>query len=143
MTDIQNEKAFQKQQGVFLASKKLQAKKTGSGVRFYKKIGLGKWHDTACTQQRVCAAIAGASDALSLHDLTCGSFAQASRPHRKQLKETTLTTNAHSPAMSASEEESSSKSSQRWAPLVMARGCSFVAFSLFVYLLIIIVRRFD
>merc|ERR1712227_1125688 len=36
MTDIQTEKAFQKQQGVFLNSKK-----TSSGVRFYKKIGLG------------------------------------------------------------------------------------------------------
>jgi len=44
MTDIQTEKAFQKQSGVFLASKKLQAKKTSAGVRFYKKIGLGKWH---------------------------------------------------------------------------------------------------
>ena len=42
MTDLQNEKAFQKQDGVFLSSKKLQAKKTSQGVRFYKKIGLGK-----------------------------------------------------------------------------------------------------
>jgi len=42
MTDIQTEKAFQKQDGVFLASKKVLAKKTSSGVRFYKKIGLGK-----------------------------------------------------------------------------------------------------
>merc|ERR1711957_798647 len=35
------EKAFQKQEGVFLASKKVMAKKSVSGVRFYKKIGLG------------------------------------------------------------------------------------------------------
>merc|ERR1712110_822266 len=41
MTDIQTEKAFQKQIGVFLNSKKLQAKKTSGGVRFYKKVGLG------------------------------------------------------------------------------------------------------
>merc|ERR1711998_742168 len=41
MTDLQTEKAFQKQDGVFLASKKVLAKKTSSGVRFYKKIGLG------------------------------------------------------------------------------------------------------
>merc|ERR1719451_52274 len=41
MTDIQNERAFQKQIGVFLNSKKLQAKKTASGVRYFKKIGLG------------------------------------------------------------------------------------------------------
>jgi len=43
MTDIQTEKAFQKQDGVFLNSKKLQAKKTSTGVRFYKKVGLGKY----------------------------------------------------------------------------------------------------
>ncbi len=42
MTDIQHEKAFQKQDGVFLNTKKLQAKKTSGGVRFYKKVGLGK-----------------------------------------------------------------------------------------------------
>jgi len=41
MTDIQTEKAFQKQEGVFLSSKKLLAKKTSAGVRFYKKVGLG------------------------------------------------------------------------------------------------------
>ena len=41
MTDIQNERAFQKQDGVFLSSKKVLAKKTVSGARFYKKIGLG------------------------------------------------------------------------------------------------------
>ena len=44
MADAQIERAFQKQEGVFLASKKLQAKKTSSGVRFYKKIGLGKFN---------------------------------------------------------------------------------------------------
>lgn len=44
MTDIQTEKAFQKQEGVFLNSKKLSVKKTSEGVRFYKKIGLGKSH---------------------------------------------------------------------------------------------------
>jgi len=43
MTDIQTEKAFQKQDGIFLNSKKLQAKKTSSGVRFFKKVGLGKY----------------------------------------------------------------------------------------------------
>ena len=59
MTDIQTEKAFQKQDGVFLASKKVLAKKTSSGVRFYKKIGLGKslaiarWSLSA--HRRVCA----------------------------------------------------------------------------------------
>jgi len=42
MTDLQTEKAFQKQEGVFLASKKVLAKKQASGVRFYKKVGLGK-----------------------------------------------------------------------------------------------------
>ena len=42
MTDIQTEKAFQKQTGIFLNTKKLVAKKTATGVRFYKKIGLGK-----------------------------------------------------------------------------------------------------
>jgi len=40
MTEVQNEKAFQKQNGVFLA-KKLLAKKTSTGVRYYKKVGLG------------------------------------------------------------------------------------------------------
>ena len=45
MADAQVERAFQKQEGVFLASKKLQAKKTSSGVRFYKKIGLGKFSE--------------------------------------------------------------------------------------------------
>jgi hypothetical protein len=47
MTDIQTEKAFQKQQGVFLNSKKLSVKKTSDGVRFYKNIGLGKCPFTA------------------------------------------------------------------------------------------------
>merc|ERR1712087_273805 len=41
MTDIETERAFQKQTGVFLNSKKMLAKKTSQGVRFYKKIGLG------------------------------------------------------------------------------------------------------
>merc|ERR1719367_658576 len=41
MTDLQNERAFQKQDGVFLSSRKVMAKKTASGLRFYKKIGLG------------------------------------------------------------------------------------------------------
>ena len=43
MTDIQTERAFQKQLGVFQNSKKVLAKKTASGPRFYKKVGLGKW----------------------------------------------------------------------------------------------------
>ena len=55
MADAQIERAFQKQEGVFLASKKLQAKKTSTGVRFYKKIGLGKFLFTCC-------AIASVSD---------------------------------------------------------------------------------
>ena len=46
MTDLQNERAFQKQEGVFLSSKKVMAKKTSSGVRFYKKIGLGKYYSS-------------------------------------------------------------------------------------------------
>lgn len=41
MTDVQHEKAFQKQDGIFLNSKKLLAKKTSKGVRYYKNIGLG------------------------------------------------------------------------------------------------------
>ena len=41
MADIQHERAFQKQSAVFLNSKKLLAKKTATGVRYYKKIGLG------------------------------------------------------------------------------------------------------
>lgn len=36
---LQNEKSFQKQDGVFLASKKFAGKKTGP--RFYKEVGLG------------------------------------------------------------------------------------------------------
>lgn len=50
MTDLQTERAFQKQEGLFLNSKKVMAKKTSSGVRFYKKIGLGK-----CSWARPCA----------------------------------------------------------------------------------------
>jgi len=41
MADIQHERSFQKQDNVFLNSKKLLAKKTASGVRYYKNIGLG------------------------------------------------------------------------------------------------------
>lgn len=48
MTDLQNERAFQKQEGLFLNSKKVMAKKTSSGVRFYKKIGLGKCPRPLC-----------------------------------------------------------------------------------------------
>ena len=38
---MQHERAFQKQDNVFLNSKKLLAKKTSSGVRYFKNIGLG------------------------------------------------------------------------------------------------------
>ncbi len=38
----QTERAFQKQKNVFLNAKKLASKKTTSGVRYYKKIGLGR-----------------------------------------------------------------------------------------------------
>ena len=41
MTDIQTEKAFQKQLGVFQNSKKVLSKKANA-QRLYKKIGLGK-----------------------------------------------------------------------------------------------------
>ena len=41
MADAQQQKAFQKQDGIFLNSKKLLAKKTTKGVRYYKNIGLG------------------------------------------------------------------------------------------------------
>merc|ERR1711941_78351 len=37
----QNEKAFQKQPGVFLNKKSLLATKTKKGVRYYKNVGLG------------------------------------------------------------------------------------------------------
>ena len=47
MTDLQNEKAFQKQDGVFLSSRKVMAKKATSGLRFYKKVGLGKCSGTS------------------------------------------------------------------------------------------------
>ena len=40
MTDVQHERAFQKQDSVFLNSKKLLAKKTSAGVRYYKNVGL-------------------------------------------------------------------------------------------------------
>jgi small subunit ribosomal protein S11e len=41
MADIQTEKAFQKQLGVFLNSKKMLSKKQTTVPRYYKKIGLG------------------------------------------------------------------------------------------------------
>jgi len=41
MTDIQTEKAYQKQIGIFQNNKKVLAKKSASGPRYYKKIGLG------------------------------------------------------------------------------------------------------
>jgi len=41
MTDFQNEKAYQKQLGVFHNSKKVLAKKTDKTARYYKKVGLG------------------------------------------------------------------------------------------------------
>ena len=37
----QNERAFQKQSGVFLNSKSLLSLKTKKGVRYYKNVGLG------------------------------------------------------------------------------------------------------
>ena len=37
----QNERAFQKQSGVFLNSKSLLSAKTKKGVRYYKNVGLG------------------------------------------------------------------------------------------------------
>ena len=42
LTHVQAEKAFQKQDGVFLNSKKLLGKKTSTGVRYFKKVGLGR-----------------------------------------------------------------------------------------------------
>mmetsp|Transcript_114017 Transcript_114017/g.159943 ORF Transcript_114017/g.159943 Transcript_114017/m.159943 type:complete len:155 (+) Transcript_114017:89-553(+) len=41
MSDIQNHTAFQKQDGQFLNTKNLLAKKTTKGVRYYKNVGLG------------------------------------------------------------------------------------------------------
>ena len=41
MADIQKEHAYQKQDGVFLNSRALLAKKTTRGVRYYKNVGLG------------------------------------------------------------------------------------------------------
>ena len=41
MTDIQDQKAFQKQIGVFGNSKRVLSKKQVNGPRFYKKVGLG------------------------------------------------------------------------------------------------------
>ncbi|CAD8191613.1 unnamed protein product [Paramecium octaurelia] len=41
MADVQNQRAFQKQEGIFQNSKKLLAKKTSKGVRYWKEVGLG------------------------------------------------------------------------------------------------------
>ena len=41
MTDIQTERAFQKQSGIFLNSKKSMISKKKEKARFYKRIGLG------------------------------------------------------------------------------------------------------
>ena len=41
MADVQVERAFQKQDTVFLNSTKLLAKKTTKGVRYFKNVGLG------------------------------------------------------------------------------------------------------
>jgi small subunit ribosomal protein S11e len=37
----QNEKAYQKQDGIFIGKKRLLGKKTKTGMRYYKSIGLG------------------------------------------------------------------------------------------------------
>lgn len=41
MADVQNEKAFQKQEIVSLRTKKFLTKKTSKGVRYWKNVGLG------------------------------------------------------------------------------------------------------
>eukprot|EP01017_Pseudomicrothorax_dubius_P018033 TRINITY_DN200_c0_g1_i1.p1 TRINITY_DN200_c0_g1~~TRINITY_DN200_c0_g1_i1.p1 ORF type:complete len:159 (-),score=55.74 TRINITY_DN200_c0_g1_i1:197-673(-) len=41
MAEIQGEKAFQKQDAVFLNSKKLLAKKSSKGIRYWRNVGLG------------------------------------------------------------------------------------------------------
>lgn len=41
MADVQVHKAFQRQDGIFQNSKKLLAKKTSKGVRYWKDVGLG------------------------------------------------------------------------------------------------------
>ena len=41
MADTQQQRSFQKQDNVFLNSKKLVAKKTASGVRYFRNVGLG------------------------------------------------------------------------------------------------------
>ena len=41
MADVQTQRAFQKQDAIFLNSKKLLAKKTNKGIRYYRNIGLG------------------------------------------------------------------------------------------------------
>mmetsp|Transcript_37760 Transcript_37760/g.57816 ORF Transcript_37760/g.57816 Transcript_37760/m.57816 type:complete len:160 (-) Transcript_37760:154-633(-) len=54
MTDIQTERAYQKQLGVFQNSKKVLAKKATGSNRYYKKIGLGfKTPQTAIEAQYV------------------------------------------------------------------------------------------
>ena len=58
MADAQIERAFQKQEGVFLNSKKVLAKKTTSGVRFYKKVGLGKCLDNVVVVSDATGAFA-------------------------------------------------------------------------------------
>ncbi|CAG9326275.1 unnamed protein product [Blepharisma stoltei] len=41
MADVQTEKAYMRQDGVSLKSKKFFAKKTAKGVRYWKNVGLG------------------------------------------------------------------------------------------------------
>lgn len=41
MADVQNQRAFQKQEGIFQNTKKYLAKKTTKGVRYWKEVGLG------------------------------------------------------------------------------------------------------
>mmetsp|Transcript_25610 Transcript_25610/g.44757 ORF Transcript_25610/g.44757 Transcript_25610/m.44757 type:complete len:159 (-) Transcript_25610:779-1255(-) len=41
MADVQTERGFQKQKAVFLNTKKLLAKKTAKGVRYWRTVGLG------------------------------------------------------------------------------------------------------
>merc|ERR1711879_879994 len=41
MAEVQNEKCFQKQEGIFLSNKKIVSKKTSAGVRYFKNVGLG------------------------------------------------------------------------------------------------------
>jgi len=41
MAEVQQQRSFQKQDAVFLNSKKLLASKTTKGVRYYRNVGLG------------------------------------------------------------------------------------------------------